>query len=241
MSLPWQVTTTGAGGAPVKKPFTWSYSRLKNFRACPKKHYHTDLIKDAKQEESEALTYGNAVHDAMAKRCQKGTPLPAPFRDFETEAARFAAPVPGMQLLVEQSMGLRRDFTACGFFDPKVWLRVKVDGVKIGQQAAVAIDWKTGKINEESEQLALTAAVVFATYPNIQKVLTEYIWLGNNARTRVIFTRPMMVDLWNHLMPELNAYEQAYLQDNFPPKPGGLCKSWCTVKACPFWGVGAPR
>ena len=46
------VTTTFDGKAVVK-PFSWSYSRLKNYEACPKKHYHLDIKKDLPPEESE--------------------------------------------------------------------------------------------------------------------------------------------------------------------------------------------
>ena len=57
-------TSYGATG----KPFSWSYSRVKNYRSCPLKHYHVDIKKDYKEDESEILTWGNEVHGALAKR-----------------------------------------------------------------------------------------------------------------------------------------------------------------------------
>ena len=59
-----QVTTT----RNKPKAFAWSYSRLKNFESCPKRHYHVDVVKDVREEESEQLKWGNALHDAFAKR-----------------------------------------------------------------------------------------------------------------------------------------------------------------------------
>lgn len=241
MPLPFQVTTTTYGGAPIVKPFAWSYSKLKNYRSCPKKHYHVDIAKDFKEEEGQALQFGNEVHSAMAARIEKNKPLPPLLQHFEPDAARVAVNVPGMILLVEQNMAIRQDFTSCGYFDNGVWYRAKCDVVKVLGPAGVAIDWKTGKIQEDSEQLALMAQCVFSKYPQVQKVRTEYVWLGNSATTRVDFTRPMMVDLWNHLLPELAVYENAVKTTTFPPKPGGLCRSYCPVASCPYYKVGSPR
>ena len=56
------------------KPFAWSYSRLKNFEVCPKRHYEIDIAKNIKEEESEALLWGNTVHRSCADRLSKGTP-----------------------------------------------------------------------------------------------------------------------------------------------------------------------
>ena len=54
------------------KPFSWSWSKLKNFRTCPKRHYHVDIAKDFKEDDSEDLLWGNEVHEALAKRIGKG-------------------------------------------------------------------------------------------------------------------------------------------------------------------------
>lgn len=138
------ITTTYRDGAPpITKPFTWSYSRLKNFRACPHKHWQVDILKTFKEEEGEALKYGNAVHDAMAKRVEKGIELPPTMREFEEEAAKLTSHLPpGVILMVEQNMAITRNFTSCGYFAPDVWYRAKCDVVKIAGAAGAAVDWK---------------------------------------------------------------------------------------------------
>jgi hypothetical protein len=240
MPLPFQVTTTyGDGRAPTTKPFTWSYSKLKNYRNCPKKHFEVDLAKNFKEEEGEALVVGNQVHKAMELRVSKGTPLPPALAHFEPEAAKVVAHMPaGTILLVEQKAAFTRDFRSCGYFDKDCWYRAKCDVVKVCGPIAAAIDWKTGKIVEDSEQLALMAAWVFSAYPAVQQVATKYVWLGNNAETKHTFTRADMVLLWNHLLPEVNAYEQACATSTFPAKPSGLCRSWCPVTSCAYHGKG---
>jgi len=243
MALPFKTTTTYANGqAAQAKPFTWSYSRLKNYRNCPKKHYEVDLAKNFSEEEGEALKFGNEVHKAMELRVSKGVPLPPAIAHFEPEALKILAYVPpGTILLVEQKAALRRDFSACDYFDKGVWYRAKCDVVKVLGDAAIAIDYKTGKIVEDATQLGLMAAWVFAAYPQVQKVATRYVWLGNHAQTDIMFTRADIVLLWNHLWPELEQYEHACTTFTFPAKPSGLCKSWCPVTSCAFHGKGSPR
>lgn len=235
-----QTTTVYSNGAPVRKAFAWSYSRLKNYRACPKKHFHVDIKKDCAEEQGPQLEWGNAVHSAMAGRVLEGKPLPVTMREFEPEAARVAGNnPPGTVVLVEQDMAIKDDFTPAGYFERGVWYRAKCDVVKIWQDVGVAIDWKTGKINEDSEQLALMAQCVFSKYPQVQVVRTEYVWLGNNARTTLNLTREHLKQLWAKLLPEVQAYEQACTNEIFPPKPGGLCKRFCPVTSCQYHGKGS--
>lgn len=231
--------TTYAAGAP---PFTWSYSKLKNWRNCPKKHYHVDIAKDFKEPQSRALREGNDIHKAMELRCAKGTPLPPAYRDYEEEAQKALAVTPeGTLTLVEEKAAIREDFSACGYFDPGVWLRMKVDFAKVlpSQRLASLRDWKTGKIVEDSEQLALTAQWVFSKWPEVELVTTRYVWLGQRAETRVDFKRSDMVTLWNGLWPELEMYKEAVRTTTFPPKPGGLCKEHCPVTSCLYHGKGS--
>lgn len=230
-------TTYTAGGPP----FTWSYSKLKNFRNCPKKHYHVDIAKDFTEARSKALEDGDAIHKAMELRLAKQVPLPPAYRDFEAAAAKAEAVTPaGTITLVEEKAAIREDFTACGYFDQGVWLRMKIDHAKILPSRGLASlrDWKTGKIQDDSEQLALTAQWVFSKWPEVQICMTRYVWLGQGAETEAEFKRSDMVILWNGLWPELEVYKEAVRTKTFPPKPGGLCREYCPVTSCPYHGKG---
>ena len=78
------ITTTTRTGAPRIKPFAWSFSRLKNFEVCPKRHYEIDLAKNIKEPLGEQLQWGNYVHDSLAERCGKDRkPLPADMQMYE--------------------------------------------------------------------------------------------------------------------------------------------------------------
>lgn len=225
-------TTYGAKG----KPFAWSYSKIKNYRACPKKHFHVDVAKDYKEDESEILTWGNEVHAALAKRLKDKTGLPATMVQWEKLAAGIEK-MPGT-LYVEQKYGLKADYTGCEFFGDGVWYRGIADVVAINDVRGMAVDWKLGKIIEDSMQLALMAACLFGHFPQLQQVDTVFFWLKDDAVTHQVFTRPDMISVWGAILPEVAQLQEAYRTMTFPPKPGGLCRKWCPVRSCPYNGVG---
>jgi hypothetical protein len=231
---------------PKPKPFAWSYSKLKNFEVCPKRHYNVDVIKAFKEEEGEALQWGNAVHKALANRCGKGKmPLPHPMAGYEKWAERVTSGS-NVTILVEQQLAIDEDFAPTKWFDKdaeragqgRPWYRGIADVLKISSsgQVALAIDWKTGKIIDDAPQLALLAACIFAHHPNVLKVRSEFIWLKENASTRQDFRRDEMAVIWKGLWPRIEALRLAHETLNYPPKPGFLCRRYCPVTSCVHHG-----
>lgn len=229
------VTTTFAG-AKLKKPFAWSYSKLKNFETCPKRHWHIDIQKDVREEESESLTWGNYVHKSLAQRISSNKPLTPDIIDLEKWALRLLN-TPG-HILVEQKLAITTEFSPCGFFDGNAWFRTVGDVIKINGSVGLVADWKTGKILEDSCQLALAAACVFAHYPEVMVVRSKFIWLKQDAETTEDFRREDMPSFWKSVWPRIAALKQAAETNNYPPKPGGLCRRWCPVRQCPHYGEG---
>jgi len=224
------------------KPFTWSYSKLKNFEACPKKSYHVDILpkgdpQKVKEEESDNLLWGNQVHAGFEHRLgEKRIALPKSMAIYEPWAQRV---ITGQgNIHVEAKLALTREFASCGYFDAGVWFRAKGDVIKVHGPVAWIIDWKTGKIVEDSCQLALAAACVFAKFPEVKKVKSTFAWLKENATTDQMFTPDDMPAMWRGLWPRIQALEHAHNTTSYPAKPGGLCRSWCPVKQCPHNGVG---
>ena len=198
---------------------------------------HVDVLKDFKEDESEILTWGNEVHKAFAKRLGAKTPLPKTMENWEG-LMRKVESIPG-EMLVEQKYALREsDLTGCEYFARDAWFRIVADVVVINEQRALAIDWKLGKIIEDSAQLALGAAAIFGHFPNVQQVDTSFMWLRDDAKTHQVFTRADMPAVWATVLPEVNQLKAMHETMTFPPKPGGLCRKWCPVRSCPYYGVG---
>lgn len=218
---------------PGRKPFAWSYSKLKNFESCPKRHWHIDVQKDFREEDSEQLEWGNLVHKALAARLAKGTPLPSGMEGFDHWCVRLTQEG---NCLVEQQLAIDDKFMPVAWFAKTAWYRAVVDVLKVADIAAIAVDWKTGKIVEDSVQLALTAACVFAHYPAVQKIRTEFIWLKDDANTRADFTRQDVIHMWRGLWPRIQQLKNAYDTTSYPAKPNHLCRRWCPVRTCPHYG-----
>jgi hypothetical protein len=219
------------------KPFAWSFSRLKNYETCPKRHYEVDIAKNFKEEGSEALLWGEQVHKAAELCLEKNEPLPIGMPTLQ-RWIDVIKDVKYDKLLVEQKLAITKDFQACGYFDRPCWFRTKADVLGIMGKVALAIDWKTGKFQEDSQQLALMAAAAFANFPALKQIRTEFIWLkeGPGVSTREDFLRADIVKIWKNIWPRIETLEHAYNTNTYPPKPGALCRKWCVVKSCPHNG-----
>ena len=220
---------------PRMANFTWSFSKLKNVETCPKKHYEVDIAKHF-AESTEQLTWGNTVHKALADACSGKAPLPDSMTPYQHWVDRIKAG-PG-ELLVEQKYALTRDLQPTEYFGPKVWYRGIADVVAMGKHVALAVDWKTGKILDDSVQLALMAQCLFAFHKELTTVRTEYIWLKDDCTTGHTWTRQDVANMWLGLLPRVQEYERQVTTQTFMPKPSGLCVRHCPVLSCPYHGKG---
>lgn len=229
----------------MPKNFAWSWSRLKNYRACPKRHYEVDIAKTYKEVEGEALLWGNRFHDLMAKTIERGLPIP---KDLESHRRwpelMIAKKQEDADIRVELKLAMSKDFLPTEWFDPKTWFRGVVDvlGLAPHLAKALAVDWKTGgSIKPEMEQLALNAQLIFCHHPEVDTVNTTYYWASHLDVEPEIktYTRADMGPLWSRLLPEVGQMEEAARTMTYPPKPSGLCISYCPVTSCPFHGKGS--
>jgi hypothetical protein len=245
---------------PFQKPFAWSYSKLKNFESCPKRHYHLDLVRDIVEPESDALQWGNHFHDAVAnaigtddnaKRSPRErlneAPLPTPLARYHPLVQQFHnARSRGAQVFAEMSLAITRDFQSTEWFAKDAWYRAKVDVLVMTHdfQFAAATDWKTGKRLDDTPQLMLTAMATMIHYPAINAVRTEYVWVKEFSESdpfrcadRKTFAREQIPDIWGNLAPRVKLLERAFVERQYPPKPGALCRRWCPVTVCPYHGA----
>lgn len=224
----------------MAKQWAWSYSKLKNFETCPKRHYEVDIAKSVKEAEGEALVWGNRVHAELAKACSLGGTLPAEMAEYMPWVEKVRAGAG--ELMVEQKYAITKEFGKTDWFAPNAWFRSIGDVVRVTGRAALILDWKTGKVVEEPVQLALMAQCIFAHYPTVEIVQSKYVWLkyvndeDQADTTTEYFRRHDMPGLWASLLGRVSAMEQAHLTSTYPPKPGFLCKRYCPVVSCPHHG-----
>lgn len=229
-------------GRPVNT-FSWSYSKLDGFEQCPKKYYHQNIARDVQDTKGEAAMWGDTLHKLAAQRLGEKQPLEQSVAEtLEPWCERIERiQKAGGHLYVEQKLALAEDFQPTswfGKFPRAAWCRYIGDVVAISPSGreAVGWDWKTGNVKEDSVQLALGAAFIFAHHPNVQKVRTEFIWLKHDCSTREDFVRDDLPQIWATLLPRVNQVKHAHETNEFPAKKNGLCGKWCPVKSCQYNG-----
>jgi hypothetical protein len=215
------------------KPFTWSYTAVKNFETCPKQYYHRSVAKDVKEPESEALSFGKALHDHFAKRLgPKKTPMPFGFGAYEKWATKVEEMADGAPIMTELEIAVTRDFKPTAWLAKDVWFRAKLDVLIDFGDSAVVLDWKTGKIDTDAPQLGLFAAAAFVERPTLKSVMTGYVFLKEDHVADAVHTPESQVEFWNGMLPRVKALENAWSTSSWPASPSGLCR-WCPVSHCP--------
>lgn len=224
-------------GAPsrVRKAFTWSYSAIANFEACPRKHYHVSIAKDVREPMSPENAWGQNVHRGIYHRIVDGTELGTPYKHLEPLVAKVIN-APGITY-AEQRLAINQDFEPVDFWAKDVWMRTVVDVMKVRPDGSVWIgDWKTGKFKDDPLQLAVMAGATIATQPTVDEITASFIWLKETKVTTVKFTRADLGAAWNEILPRVKRYEAAYMADSWPARPSGLCRRHCSVSSCPHHG-----
>lgn len=215
----------------------WSYSGLKTFQSCPKKYYHLKVLKDVREDETEAIRYGKDAHKAAELYVKNGTDLPGKYEFMRAQLDKLKS-LEG-EKYCELKCGLTKDLEPCDFFAKDVWLRAVIDLVIVNEETGVArvIDYKFGKSkNADISQLQLMALVVFKTFPNINKVRAGLLFCPEDKLIPTKYEAENSGEMWMSWLPEVARLEQAYKSDVWNANPSGLCKAWCSVLSCPHNG-----
>lgn len=217
----------------MPKPLPWSHTALDDFVNCPRAYHAKRVAKTVKEEPSEAMLWGNEVHKHFEDRQQYGKPLPDELAIHEGYMSKLEQ-LPG-EGFTERKIAMNRKGQPCGFFDKDVWFRGVIDYTKVKTDAALVVDYKTGKQHSKFGQLKLFALHTFAEYPSIVRVEVKFYWTQTQATTGEVYTRDMIPQLWSEFTPNLRQYAQAFKEDVWQPRQSGLCNGWCPVTDCEFW------
>lgn len=225
----------------MSKPFSFTYSKLKNFEKCPLQHKVTDIERRPGTEPGgDAISYGNKVHSAF-KAALKHNEALAPDMSHLQYWVDWVKDLPG-ERFIEEKWGLNRNMaTPAEFFSNFAWLRLIVDVAVVHREAKIGwlVDWKTGDpkwVGEQPLQLWLGAAVMFSKFPELETVDSMFVWLkdddGTNSHeciTAETVRKPMLPEIWEAILPRVELYEQTVAADGpWLSKPGSHCK-FCRV------------
>lgn len=217
--------------------FSWSYSRLKNYETCPKRHYHYDIAKDITEPETFAMSEGHAVHKALELRISKNKSLPLGMGQYE-KTMKTLAGLPA-EIYVEQKLALTRDFEPVAFFGSGVWFRTVADFCAVKGRNAAVIDYKTGRPQADMTQLQLLSATIMHHMPSVQSVQARLLFLNHDRSEKAEYTRDELPGIWGGILPRVRRLQKAVVDQEFPPRPNGLCVRYCAVTSCPYHGRGS--
>lgn len=214
----------------------WSYSSLQAFETCPRRFYLTRIAKLASEAQTQATLWGNEVHKALELAVAGTQTLGPKFVQYQSIVDRIRRA--GGQKYTEQKFGLTNSFKPTTFFGKDVWVRGVLDLTIVTPKVAIVLDYKTGKVKTDGDQLKLFAATTFAQHPHVETVKTGYVWLAHDKTTTKDFRQEDATAIWQEFLPRVQRMEAAMESNKWLPNPSGLCREWCPVgkKLCDFCG-----
>lgn len=223
----------------IKPKVQWSYSTKSLFNQCPYKYYRLKVLKDVKDEGSEATLYGTEMHKAAEEYIRDGTPIPAKF-DFIKPSMEIVSGWKGTKLC-EYRMGLRQDLTPCDFFAKDVWWRGVADLIVISEDGSRArtVDYKSSKSTKyaDMEQLDLMAAAIFLHFPKIVTIKAALMFLVCDEMVPKVpkeYTFMFSRATFDKQKPTIARIEAAMDSGVWNKRESPLC-GWCPVKDCENW------
>jgi RecB family exonuclease len=215
-----------------------SYSSLKQFDNCSKQYYEVRILKKYKSQETEATQYGTLVHSAFEEYIRDKKELPESFSHY----AKYVEPLARIEgdIYCEHKLGLRPDFSPCGFFDKDVWFRGVPDFLAVNRETGVARvgDYKTGKSSRfaDTDQLELMAAMVMQHFPEVNKVKGALIFVVAQDIVKAEFTREQLPEILSKWGGKASMIEKVIEKGVVSARPSGLCK-FCPCE-CPHNSKG---
>ena len=213
-----------------------SYSRLSDFRQCPRK-FHLKYIEKAPNFKMDAksvhLIRGENVHRGLEnyvikKRSGEKGIAQGTLPEVEQTKPLIDGLMSIYDLHPEHKCAINDRFEEVDWFARDAWFRAIFDVIGFGKDLFLG-DWKTGKIydyegtSEKPGQLHLSAIVGSAIWPIFDKVQAVYVYVDHKQTKKESFDRDHCF-----AMRETLIREHALVNDEkaFDAKKNQYCK-WC--------------
>lgn len=205
----------------------WSYSSLSQYETCPRQFYLIRIAKILPDQQTKQRYEGNEVHDALHKAVAGKQALPEKYARHQPIVDKLRA-TPGERFL-EYKFALSKSLQPVSYWDDNVWVRGVLDVGIVRKSSAIVLDYKTGKRKVDLDQLRLFALAGLSLWPHVQSVRTGYVWLQTNAVDPEVFAREQKVEIYRDFAARVHRMETSEQNNDWPPRPSGLCKNYCPV------------
>lgn len=225
----------------------WTHSKLDTFQTCPRKFEAEYVTKTVPYTESAMQAYGNRIHKSFEEYF-KGVGLPEdlrihqPMLDTLSEGELIGVEIKGALTTKLRAIDVDKYYKPLKPMLPgeHVWWRGVVDhfsnlGLFDGRKRCRVADYKSSKQHNKTDQLKEYALWAFAR--GFDECEVFYYWTQTKeTKPRIIIPKEQAPKILEKLAPELAMYAEAHRLNIFNPKKNGLCRKWCGVKDCEFWG-----
>ena len=201
-----------------------SYSRISDYDKCPRAFREKNLTKRAPFQTSAAMERGKLMHEILAAAVHDPTVnVPTEF-DYANKALIEIQEADDKR--VEMDMAFNPEKKVVGWLAADVHFRSKLDVlIKKGTHYKI-IDWKSGKLRLDSQQLRFYGAAVFAMSPKAKTVDAEFVFVDARQEISATFNREEHFDqLWAEIDGSLETINKDF---TWIAKPSPLCR-WCPV------------
>ena len=209
--------------------YTWSYSSISLFQQCPRKYYRMRIVKDIVEPPTPHLDYGKEVHKAAEDYVCGDKPIDPKYA-YVKPHLDFLKSLPGLKLC-EYEMGLTKEFKPVGFKDKNVWFRGIADLLIIDGDAAMIVDYKTGKLS----------LLTFKHFPHVQSIKAGLLFVVAQDLVKASFVNNAQETAWSRWLPEIQRLEAAMTNNVWNARPNFTCRKFCHVKDCEHNGKGEWR
>ena len=210
----------------------WSFSSLKDFIGCPKRYQEVKVLNNYEFQPTEATTYGNKVHAALEACVKTGAELPDNYKRYQGYVEGILE-IPGTKY-PEYRMALDIEGKPCKWGSKDRWVRGIADLIVVDGEVAYIVDYKTGSANyPDPNQLKLMALMVFAYFPEVQKINAALMFIMHERIVDEQYNRDQIDELWEVFFPHLERLKLSYENDTWPANPTALCR-FCPVVTCEF-------
>lgn len=211
-------------------PLIWSFTFLKTYRdICAHQFYRQYILKDISYVETEAMRIGNEVHAAMEKRIGGKQPLPQHLGHLDPLCLAFD---PFSTIRTEQKLAITREGKSCDYWARNCWGRGKLDVVIVNGTTGYLADHKTGKEREEPFELEVQAVLLKARYPQLKKIVGQYLWL-KEIKVGELYDLSDTEGTWGEINRIMQQIESCQTQGLWEKRSSPLCK-WCDVRDCEY-------
>lgn len=207
----------------------FSPSQVATYDLCPRQYQAKYITKEVKFVQNVHAQFGDMVHKQIEDFLNKDKPMEPKLAAIGEVLAKYK----GKLVCAEISLGRNDKGESVEQYAKDAWINSKIDAVytNTDQTVIMGFDWKTGKAKEAAIQSDMNAAVLAAKYKGTaKKIVMVFVHLFHD-KVYVTEYNPTQLAI-PHTFGKILNLQQAIREDNFPPKPNGLCKKWCDVVKC---------